>query len=465
MKRLLVCAAALACCLPATGLAQDLPLPTDIAGWYVRTRAIAGVSHAAGSFATLPPGASGSEQISADPQADFGVGTGLGYRWSAWGVPLRAVLDGSLNFRHDTDIAADFSGGALSYENNLRIWDIRLSLLADVLRRDWGTVYVGGGLGAARLESEVEIEANPLVTENGEWKISPSVEVGLVLDGAFERVIPELSYRFRWFGDTESDTFPDGEKLDYEDVHIHDFMLGFTVPLDPGPNEPRAAATSISSPASIYDWTGLYFGGFGGWASTGKIDVTQLASAEGAFSVPEGIGRFGDDGFFLGGQIGVDRQWRRWVLGIGAEAGFLGLDGSVRPVTSKRGDAASFYETGAYGGVTARFGVAFDRLLIFARGGVAFLDAEARAEGMCDQGACGAATVKASEDDVLFGEQIGGGLEYAFGTHWSAGAEYRFIHLFDDLQPSGITGSGKRVWENLRIDDIHTVRAELNFRW
>lgn len=465
LKRLLVCAVALTGSLPAAGLAQDLPLPADLAGWYVRTRVIAGVSHATGSFASLPPEAIESRQVSADPQADYGVGAGLGYRWAAWGVPLRTVVDGSVNFRHDTDVTADFPDGSLGYENNLRIWDLRLSLLADVLRRDWGTVYLGGGLGLARLDSEVEIEANPFHENNSDWKLAPSAEVGLVLDGVFERVIPELSYRYRWFGDTESATFSAGEKLDYEDVHIHDFMLGFTIPLDPAPADTPAPGVNTASPASAYDWTGFYLGGFGGWASTDNIEVTELASTGAAFGIPAGVGTFDDEGFFAGGQIGADRQWRHWVLGIGAEAGYLALDGAADHATPGSGDIASSFETGVYGGLTTRFGVAFDRLLIFARGGVAFLDAQARAEEACDRVSCGPAPPSVREDDVLFGKQIGGGLEYAIGQHWSAGAEYRFIHLFDDLQPSRAAGSGERIWENVRIDDVHTLRAELSFRW
>ena len=173
--------------LSAPSGAEDLPLPRDADGWFVRTRAMAGVSHAAGEFSVLAPGATESEQVSADPQAYFGVGAGIGYRWQGWGIPLRAVLDGSLNFRHDTDVSAEFAGGLLAYENNLRVWDFRVSLLADLLRFRWGTVYVGGGIGAAHLESEVEIEAHPLVEESSEWKASPSIEAGIVFDGLFER--------------------------------------------------------------------------------------------------------------------------------------------------------------------------------------------------------------------------------------------------------------------------------------
>ncbi len=114
MKVLLVLSTILTLCLASPSRAEDLPLPADAEGWFVRTRAMAGVSHAAGEFSVLPPGATESEQVSADPQAYFGVGAGIGYRWQGWGIPLRAVLDASLNIRHDTDVSAEFAGGSLA---------------------------------------------------------------------------------------------------------------------------------------------------------------------------------------------------------------------------------------------------------------------------------------------------------------------------------------------------------------
>lgn len=456
LKRLLVISTVLTLWLAGPSRAEDLPLPADAPGWFVRTRAMAGVSHAAGEFSVLPPGATLSEQVSADPQAYFGVGAGIGYRWQGWGIPLRAVLDGSLNFRHDTDISAEFAGGLLAYENNLRVWDFRVSLLADVLRFRWGTVYVGGGIGAAHLESEVEIEAHPLVEESSEWKASPSIEAGIVFDGVFERVIPEISYRFRWFGDTESAEFPDGEQLVYHDAYVHDIALGFTVPL--GRHEAAAIDVMPAPTTSAYDWTGFYVGAFGGWAWTDGIDVSEFGPA--AFVAPAEIGGFGADGFFGGAQIGVDRQWRRFVVGLGAEGGLLDLDGAV---ADPGGEDGTSFETGAYVGITGRGGIAFDRLLVYGRGGVAFLDAAA--SGFCDDPLCGSGGVETSESDVLFGHSVGGGLEYAFGRSWAAGVEYRFIHFFDDLQPQGGQGSGAPFWQNVKIDDIHTVRGQISYRW
>ena len=163
-----------------------------------------------------------------------------------------------------------------------------------------------------------------------------------------------------------------------------------------------------------------------------------------------------------GAQIGLDRQWRRFVVGLGVEGGVLDLDGTADVDSAGGGDGTSF-ETGAYVGITGRGGIAFDRLLVYGRGGIAFLDASA--SGFCDDPLCGSGGVETSESDVLLGHSVGGGLEYAFGRNWAAGAEYRFIHFFDDLQPQGGQGPGAPFWQNVKIDDIHTVRGHISYRW
>lgn len=468
MKPLASAAAVLACWLPGPAFAQDLPVPEDV-GWYLRTRAMAGVSHADGSFSTLPPAASGSEMTSYDPQENYGVGLGIGYGWSAWGVPLRAVVDGSLNFRHDTDVSAEFPSGSANYQDNLRIWDLRLSFLADVFRFDWGRIYAGGGFGAALLETDVAIDGTQVGTENDEWVFSPSIELGLALDGIFTRVVPEVGYRFRWFGDTQSGRFPDDEKLRYEDIHIHDFMLGFTVPLDPAPagvgDVPVGAARPwLFSPAGAFTWTGFHVGAFGGWADA-DLEVTELRTPSGLAYTPGDGYALGADGGLAGAEIGVDWQGNRLVLGLAGEAGWMALDGSGTDPSSPGGDTRTVFEGGWYAAATGLAGLAFDRLLLFAKGGAVYLDAEARTRDDCVASPCGAGTVNASADDDLFGWTAGGGAQFAVAEHWSVGAEYRYFHIFDVLQPADVEGPGEAFSQEVGFDALHTVRGTVSFRW
>ena len=328
-----------------------------------------------------------------------------------------------------------------------------------MLRFGWGSFYVGAGIGAARLETEVGIENTPIETDESEWKASPSFEAGLVLDGMFERVIPEVSYRFRWFGDTELATFPTGEKLDYKDINIHEVMLGFTIPLAVGGSEgePAHRIHHLFADGLQLDrlpCRRLRRLGF----RRHRIERAREPRRRDS-TIRNNTYGFNDNGFIAGGQVGVDWQWRWFVLGLGADAGFLDLDSSVVDPTSPGGDTVTSFSSDFHGTITARGGVAFDRLLVFAKGGVAFLNAEAETVDACAIAPCGPATVSASDDDVLFGVTAGGGLEYALTDHWSAGAEYRWVHIFDELQPAGIAAPGGAVSQVVTVNDTHTVRG------
>jgi hypothetical protein len=210
---------------------QESLLHPDPTGWVFGVRAVAGASHDDTGFDTEPPGVTDTHEDSYDPQENFGAGAFAGYQWSAWGVPLRAELSGTWMYRHDADMVATMGAARRNYQNNLSIWDVRLSLLADVLHFSWGRVQVGGGLGAALLDSEVEIENAGETADNDEWKLSPSLQAGMTFDDVFRSVDLELAYRFRWFGDTESGVFSDGTQLHYDNVHIHEVMLGLVIPL------------------------------------------------------------------------------------------------------------------------------------------------------------------------------------------------------------------------------------------
>lgn len=462
VRRHLLFAVGLTLVAPASGSAQDLGGPPD---WFVQTRSIVGWSHAPGDFTALPPGATGGDQTSYQPQEYFGAGVGLGRELSLFGLPFRAVVDGSLNFRHDTDVAA-LPAGSPEYAANLQTLDLRLSLLADIVDLGWGRLYVGGGLGAARVRTEVEIEGTPTSVVETTWKASPSAELGIAFTGFSRRIIPHIGYRFRWIGDVDSGTFATGERLRYSDFHIHDIMFGFKVPLGPAEQSTQALFEPVlTGEPSEGVWTGFHVGAFGGWAKAEDFDVSGLASPAGVPYNAANTYALGGDGAFAGGEIGVDWQWRWLVLGLAGEAGFLGLEDSAADPASAGSDTVTEFSTDWYGAISMRGGLAYENLLAYGRLGAAYLNAEAETTDACTAAPCGAATASASEEDVLFGWFLGAGLEYAFGRHWSVGGEYRYWRVNDDLQPAGTSSTLGAVAQNVGIDRIHVARAGLNFRW
>ena len=129
----------------------------------------------------------------------------------------------------------------------------------------------------------------------------------------------------------------------------------------PPPMAPMPAP--MMSPMPIANnWSGFYVGGHGGWGF--------------------GSGAF-DDGFVIGGQIGVNMQWNNFVLGAEGDGSFV-----------------DWGNTSAVGTARLRGGFAFDRFLVYGTGGVGFQDF----------------------NDI--GWVVGGGGEYALTDAISFGVEY-----------------------------------------
>jgi outer membrane immunogenic protein len=151
------------------------------------------------------------------------------------------------------------------------------------------------------------------------------------------------------------------------------------------------AAPLPPPPPMFYDWTGLYIGADlgGSWA-------------EGRYS-PAGVNVNGDS-IMGGGFIGYNRQYGSFVVGLEGDVQGLGVDKAVGIRRIQQNLLAS---------VNGRLGVAFDRMLIYAIGGVAFSDTTLTYGGR-----------SWSDSDV--GYNVGGGVEYAFLPNWTVRAEYRY---------------------------------------
>ena len=144
------------------------------------------------------------------------------------------------------------------------------------------------------------------------------------------------------------------------------------LPIMSPPPAPMLSTTPIA-----YNWSGFYIGAHGGWGFN-----------DGAF----------DDGFVVGGQLGINWQFNNFVFGLEGDGSFVDY-GSIDSLATIR----------------ARAGLAFDRFLVYGTGGGAFEDF----------------------DDL--GWVAGAGVEYAFTDFVSAGVEY--LHYdFDDGSSEVIRG-------------------------
>lgn len=155
-------------------------------------------------------------------------------------------------------------------------------------------------------------------------------------------------------------------------------------------------------PAYVFTWTGFYIGVNGGYGF-GKSKWTDLTSA---FDVKGGM---------AGGTLGYNWQYGQFVYGVEGDGDWSAMRGTADPTACgptcrTRSD---FLST-----VRGRVGIAMDRFMPYATGGVAIGNLRADVLPGFD-----------GVDQTRTGWTAGGGGEYAFAPNWSVKAEYLFVNL------------------------------------
>jgi outer membrane immunogenic protein len=199
-----------------------------------------------------------------------------------------------------------------------------------------------------------------------------------------------------------------------------------------------AVPSAIAAP--VFNWTGFYLGLNAGYAWG---SYTQFS----AIGVGPGVS---PKGFVGGGQIGYNYQINNIVLGL--ETDFQSGPRGSSPV----GTAGPFYLCGTgpctvninwFGTARARAGVAVDRALIYATGGLAY--------GHFNGGIQNSTYIGSS---TKVGYALGAGLEYAFTPNFTAKVEYLYTNL--GAANFGVDGGGNRYRAS---GSFHTVRLGVNY--
>lgn len=173
--------------------------------------------------------------------------------------------------------------------------------------------------------------------------------------------------------------------------------------------------------AAAYDWSGFYIGINGGGG--GGENCFNYISSGGVDA-----GCHDPRGGLAGGQIGYNWQLSNVVLGLEFSGDWADLTGSnVRPL----GPAGSMnsHISAIYMG-TARAGYAWDRTLLYIKGGVAWVDADYT---LTCNGIVGGATclpvgfTAASASETRIGGVVGAGLEYAVSKNLILGIEGDYL--------------------------------------
>jgi outer membrane immunogenic protein len=219
-----------------------------------------------------------------------------------------------------------------------------------------------------------------------------------------------------------------------------------------------AADLAVKAPVAyvpLFTWTGCYLGANGGWIGGGDkyhteerygfYDKTKngyyaAVSSPFSFSSDESAGT-------VGGQFGCQFQTGSWVIGSEWDWNWTGLKedtalSSLDPFEESyfQVDQATHKQFTWFSTARARLGFAWDRVMIYATGGLAYASYDAYTQVDWD--------VNRDYEDLpfyyrggyhenRFGYAVGGGLEWAFANNWTAKAEFLYLDFgsFDFKSP------------------------------
>jgi outer membrane immunogenic protein len=209
---------------------------------------------------------------------------------------------------------------------------------------------------------------------------------------------------------------------------------------------PPPTAPVAYAPEAVYNWTGFYIGGNVG-AGFGNSSWTDPATG--------GNNAFNDRlGFLGGGQVGANYQWNHLVLGVEGDfdwAKGMGLSGSsLDSAGNNINTGVNFTST-----VTGRIGAAFDRLLVYGKGGLAVAQDNSTFTDVFGN--------SASDTFMRTGWTAGGGFEYALGRNWTARIEYDYLGFAP--QTVSFSTPTTPAYTSSASLNVQEVKAGLNFKF
>jgi outer membrane immunogenic protein len=208
-------------------------------------------------------------------------------------------------------------------------------------------------------------------------------------------------------------------------------------------------------PVPYYSWTGCYAGANGGgiWTTRDWSDSTGLF----------GFGTFGNtsaNGGLGGVQVGCDYQVVHWVIGVAGDWDWTSANGStantVLPFFNDQSNIKSLAS------ITIRTGYAWDRFLLYVKGGGAWL----RSDDSLQFTGATLATVSQTRN----GWTIGVGGEWALLNWLSAFVEYDYYNFKNSNNNNDsfacLAAACPATFINANVNaTANVVKAGLNFRF
>jgi outer membrane immunogenic protein len=214
----------------------------------------------------------------------------------------------------------------------------------------------------------------------------------------------------------------------------------------PPPVVAKAPTAPVAyAPEAIYNWTGFYIGANAGAGFLNSSWSDPFTGGTNKFN--SGVG------FLGGGQVGANYQINRLVLGVEGDFDWTGL-GPTSSGTDSIGQAINT-KTNFTSTITGRIGGAFDRILVYGKGGVAF--------AQDNSGFTDFAGNSANTTFLRTGWTAGAGIEYGITRNLSAKVEYDYLAF--GSQPLNFTTATTPLYSSSASLNIQEIKAGINFRF
>jgi outer membrane immunogenic protein len=190
-------------------------------------------------------------------------------------------------------------------------------------------------------------------------------------------------------------------------------LTALLIPVAAGAADMKLKAPPAPPPPP-FSWNGFYIGGELGWAHASGSVTDSL------FGLSADASR---DGWLAGGVVGFNYQGpSNIVFGVEGDFDWTSLSATGNGVATPLGTLQASAKTDWISSLAGRIGIGADRALFYIKGGGAWVGNSASITNLNT-----GASVSASNTNS--GWLLGGGLEYAFATSWSAKVEFDYIGL------------------------------------
>jgi outer membrane immunogenic protein len=203
----------------------------------------------------------------------------------------------------------------------------------------------------------------------------------------------------------------------------------------------------------IYNWSGFYIGGNGGWGqSRNCVDFFNAAGTDFADGCRD------RSGGVVGGQLGYRWQASQWVFGLEAQGDWADLSNTRRSIINPLFSTRT--KTDGIGLFTGQIGYAWNASLFYVKGGAAVTDNRFSILSTVTGAELAAASA------TRWGGTVGVGWEYGFAPNWSAGIEYDHLFMGNSNNSFSVVNPINAAFLNDRItQDVDMVTLRINYRF